>query len=141
MTDMTGSGSTSADNNTVTLQPDYIEVIWRGAQTADKVRLSNNQVLAAAEQLQTQHKPLAIYLQILNHPEMPNMEAFYEVLKVFQAVSFDRLAVSGKLPATMMPLIKTVIKSYNRQMELEFFDEPDKALAWLKSDAPGNRDM
>jgi hypothetical protein len=138
---MDSDTSKAADTNSVTLQPDYIEVVWRGAQTADKVRVSNNQVLAAAQQFQTQHKPLVLYLQILNHPEMPNMEAFYEVLKVFQAVTFDRLAVCGKLPATMMPLIKTVIKSYNRQMELELFEESDKALAWLKSDARGNRDF
>ena len=128
------------DINSVTYHPDYIEVVWRGAQNADKVRATNIEVLAAAKRLQAEHKPFLASLDIVNHPEMPNMSAFAEVLTIFRAIPFDRLAVSGDLPAAVMPLITTVIGAFNRQMEIKYLKKPDEALVWLMSSEPGNRD-
>lgn len=136
---MSPNDSNPTDTNSVTYHPDYIEVVWHGAQNAEKVRATNNEVLVAAKKLQAEGKPFLASLTILNHPAMPNMSAFSEVLKIFQAIPFDRLAICGDLPSTMMPLITTVIGTFNRQMEIKYLKTPEEGLAWLKSNEKGSR--
>jgi hypothetical protein len=136
---MSPNDDSPMDSNSVTYRPDYIEVIWRGAQNAEKVRVTNIEFLTAAKRFQAEHKPVLAFLKILNHPAMPNMAAFAEVITIFQAVPFDRLAVSGDLPATVMPLITTVIETFNRQLEIKYLKNPDEALVWLRSNEPGSR--
>jgi len=129
------------DINSVTYHPDYIEVVWRGPQNAEKVRATNVEFLTAAKRLQADHKPVLAFLNIVNHPAMPNMSAFAEVITIFQAVPFDRLAVSGELSSVVAPLMMTVIDTFNREMEIKYLKNPDEALAWLLSSAHGSRDL
>jgi len=121
----------SPSENTVIPHDDYIEIIWDGAQNADKVRRSNAQILAAAETLQANQKPLLLSLFIQNHPLAPNMAAFNEALKMFRAVSFERLAISGTLPPTIMTLVTTVIASFDKELEIAYFNTKPEALSWL----------
>lgn len=133
--------SGAPEANSVILHTDYIEIIWRGEQSVDKMRTTNLEALAAAEKLRAYHKPILASLIIVNHPDMPNMTALAELLIVFQTMPFDRLAVSGDIPKTMMPLIKTVISTYNRQMEINYKEETADAVTWLKGNDKGNRDV
>ena len=128
------------DRNSVTLHPNYIEVIWRGEQTVVKVRVTDKEVSAAAKKLEADHKPLLASLQVVNHPIAPNMAAFAEVITVMQTIPFDRLVVCGDLPPTMMPLILIAIGIYNKQMEIKYVKKPEEALAWLTSNERGSRD-
>src|SRR5262252_7131212 len=91
-------------DNKVTCHEDYIEVVWFGEQTADTVSQSVAQTVEASEKLKAQNKPILLLLRILEHPLTPNMPAFKEVLNVFRRVSFNRLAVSGNLPPSIMYL-------------------------------------
>ena len=128
------------DSNTVTPHPDYIEVVWRGAQSVDKIRASNSETLTAVNKLKANKKPLLVLLYIIDHPDFPNMEGLVEVISAIRATPLDRLAVCGDVPPTVMPLIATVIATFNRQMEVKYLKKYDDALTWLKSAEPGNRD-
>jgi len=119
--------------NIVTLQDDYINVVWDGGQNADKVHTTRLEVAEAAQQLSALHKPVLLRLVIEHHPLMPNMGVLQEVLKIFRTVDFDRMVVCGNLPKPMMTLVSSIIASFHIEFEIEFMADPDEALTWLKS--------
>jgi|GEM_PF-2717460 hypothetical protein len=121
------------NTNTVITHNDYIEVIWEGPQNSEKVHQSNVETLKAVEIIQSKHKPLLLLLRIYNHPLAPNMEAFQEVLKIFQAITFNKVAISGTVSPQMETLIASVVSSINEEVELAYIAEPEEALAWLRS--------
>ena len=119
--------------NSVVAHDDYIEVIWDGAQDATKVRQTNLESLKAAEFLKSKNKPILLSLSIRNHPTMPDVGAFHEILKVFRAITFDRVAISGSISPRIMTLVSTITGSFNKEMEISYFTDPNEALSWLKS--------
>src|SRR5665213_189560 len=85
------------DLNHVIAHDNYIEVVWDGPQDVNTVSKTNAEAVKAAELLKSKGKPILLSLDVQNHPLTPNMGAFKEVIKIFRAVSFDRIAVSGCL--------------------------------------------
>lgn len=126
--------------NTVTLHSDYIEAVWYGRQTPESIRGANEKILAASEQLVARHQPvlLSVDIRIGEYHSLPHMAAYDEVVKLFRAVTFDRVVVSGKLPAVLRPLLMSIIGGFNRQMAIKYVVDPDEAKAWLKSTAQGD---
>ena len=120
-------------SNTVIAHDDYIQVVWDGPQNADKVRQSNVDTLAAVSQLKSKNRPILISFRIQNHPPNSDLGAFKEVLKIFDAAdNIDRIAISGKLPHMIMSLVSTVTNSFNKSLEIKYFDDQVQAMAWLK---------
>lgn len=119
------------NQNTVILHSNYVEMIWDGAQNAEKVRKSNLEVIAAAEKIQATGMPILISVSIQNHPKLPDMGAFKEVLKLFDAIEASRLSISGAVPPMVLSLITTVIASFNKQLEIKYFRDQNAALDWL----------
>lgn len=119
------------DQNTVIPYSDYIEMIWDGAQNAEKVQKSNLEVLAAAEKIRATGKPVLISVFIQNHPNSANLGAFKEVLKLFNAVEANRVSISGAVPPMILSLITTVVASFNKQVEIKYFRDQNVALHWL----------
>jgi hypothetical protein len=122
------------NQNSAAAHEDYIEVVWDGAQNAEKVRQTNIDTLALAEQFRANNKPVRVSIHIQNHPLMPNMGAFREVLNIFRAVSIDRLAISGTVSPGIMTLISTVISSFDKSLDIKYFSDPQEGLVWLRSD-------
>jgi hypothetical protein len=108
----------SDEQDSVVIHEDYIEVIWIGPQDRDKVRQTNIDALKGANELTSRNKPILLLIEVRNHPLKPNIGAFKEVLKIFQAVNFDRMAICGTVPASLGTLISTIISSFNKEFEI-----------------------
>ncbi len=123
----------SPNLNQIILQDDYIDVTWNGRQTKETVLQSNLEVEVAAEKLVSQGKPVLVSFCIKNHPVNPDIGAFKELLKEFDAVKFDRIALFGDFPGMLMSLITSITDSFQKSMEIKHFADKDSAIAWLKS--------
>lgn len=131
----------TSTTNSVTRHDDYIEVIWHGAQSSEKVSQSNAKAIEAAKELEAKNRPILLSLCILDHPLKPNMGAFKESLEILHQVSFSRVVICGNLPLPLLELVSTVISSFNRELEIAYFVDPKEALVWLRSDRPGSRTL
>jgi hypothetical protein len=118
--------------DTIICRDDYIEVTWDGAQNREKVRQSNLDTLAAAEILKAKGLSIRLFFCIRRHPLVANPAAFDEVLKIFRAVSFERLVLCGDPPPMVMSLATSVISSFNKELDITFIKDPARALAWLR---------
>ncbi len=119
--------------NSVVMHDDYIQAIWDGAQDVTKVRQTNIETLKWAEVIRAQGKPILLSLEVINHPLMPNMAAFKEVMKVFRAISFDKVVICGTVSPMLMSLITTVMSSFKKEIQINYIADPEAALAWLRS--------
>jgi hypothetical protein len=129
---MSQTAEPSVGRNVVVAHDNYIEVIWDGAQSADMVRRSNVEIVKAAKVLQSAGKPMLVLLSIRNLPLKPDMGAFEEVVNIFRAVTFDRIAVVGTLPPLVRLLASTVESSLGGgEFEISYFADPGQALSWL----------
>jgi len=117
----------------ITLREDFIDVVWDGAQNADKVRQSNVEALGAVEKLQGSGKPVLLSLHFQHHPAMPNLGAFREVLKMFRAANFKRVVISGDVSSRMMSLVSTIVSSFDKEVEITYIKDRSEALKWLLS--------
>lgn len=122
----------ASGSDIVIAHDDYIEIIWDGPQNADTVRRSNVDTQTAAQVFQKDGKSILAMLHIQHQPQMPDIGAFEEVLKIFQAVEFNRLAIAGTIPPSLMALVTTIIGSFEREFDIKYFMQPQEALVWLR---------
>lgn len=118
--------------NEVLLHDDYIEVIWVGEQTLDKVKASSTLTQSYSKELESKGLPVLLMLKIIDHPMSANWKAYKEILKIFDAVSFSRVVITGNLPPILATLVTGVINSFNSDFEICHIEDEIEALAWLK---------
>jgi hypothetical protein len=124
------------DTDKVTVHEDYIEVVWNGPQTAEKVQRTNLDTLAAANSFIGRGQPVLILFSVHNHPAKPDMGAFKEVLKIFDTTQINRIATTGEIPQMIMSLVSTVSNTFTKSFEMKNFKDEDEALAWLRELRP-----
>ena len=122
--------------NSVTDRGLYIELLISGPQTAETIHSANLRLEAMAADFTAKNKPLLVLAAMENISSGFNLGAFKESLKPADTIKFNRFAITGELPRTMMSIITNVVNSFEHSFDVKYFSDKDQAIAWLKDYKP-----
>lgn len=106
------------------------EIHLKGDQTADTINNIISQLMLADKELQRRFHRVCKFVDLTGLGRF-DFGAEEATVRGVDLIDFDRLAVYG-VSAVNRKIIDTILKLTKKYNKIQFFDDRDKAVAWVK---------